>query len=260
MKSNCFLRLIIFFVLLTLALPAAAEPLSEAEARAFGETKGRELLNTFAEKDPAVKYKKLDELFLNYVDLDYISRFVVGKYWRQMSAEQQKKYQELFTRYALNVYKGFPLSFDDNLDFVISDVERDGEYALVRTNIDYRGMDGKATTFLVEFRVHKKNGRIMITDIKVAESSLILSYRGRFYQMIADADEEMEWFLEDFELLADSGENSIPKRKNSSKKHAVVCKSPVCRRKPGISFPFFLRPEKAKAKNGQKIKNGGNRC
>ena len=206
MKSNCFLRLIIFFVLLTLALPAAAEPLSEAEARAFGETKGRELLNTFAEKDPAVKYKKLDELFLNYVDLDYISRFVVGKYWRQMSAEQQKKYQELFTRYALNVYKGFPLSFDDNLDFVISDVERDGEYALVRTNIDYRGMDGKATTFLVEFRVHKKNGRIMITDIKVAESSLILSYRGRFYQMIADADEEMEWFLEDFELLADSGE------------------------------------------------------
>lgn len=80
MKSNCFLRLIIFFVLLTLALPAAAEPLSEAEARAFGETKGRELLNTFAEKDPAVKYKKLDELFLNYVDLDYISRFVVGKY------------------------------------------------------------------------------------------------------------------------------------------------------------------------------------
>ena len=163
-------------------------------------------MNTFAEKDPAVKYKKLDELFLNYVDLDYISRFVVGKYWRQMSAEQQKKYQELFTRYALNVYKGFPLSFDDNLDFVISDVERDGEYALVRTNIDYRGMDGKATTFLVEFRVHKKNGRIMITDIKVAESSLILSYRGRFYQMIADADEEMEWFLEDFELLADSGE------------------------------------------------------
>ena len=112
----------------------------------------------------------------------------------------------MFTRYALNVYKGFPLSFDDNLDFVISDVERDGEYALVRTNIDYRGMDGKATTFLVEFRVHKKNGRIMITDIKVAESSLILSYRGRFYQMIADADEEMEWFLEDFELLADSGE------------------------------------------------------
>ena len=246
MKSNCFLRLIIFFVLLTLALPAAAEPLSEAEARAFGETKGRELLNTFAEKDPAVKYKKLDELFLNYVDLDYISRFVVGKYWRQMSAEQQKKYQELFTRYALNVYKGFPLSFDDNLDFVISDVERDGEYALVRTNIDYRGMDGKATTFLVEFRVHKKNGRIMITDIKVAESSLILSYRGRFYQMIADADEEMEWFLEDFELLADSGEKFYSE---TEEEFEETCR---CLQIPGLppqAGDFGVAPQNARRNN-----------
>lgn len=206
MKSNYFLRLITLFVCLTCALPAFADPLSEEEARVFGETKGRELLNTFAEKDLAVKYRKLDDLFLNYVDLDYISRFVVGKYWRRMTPEQQKKYQELFTRYALNTYKGFPLDFADNLDFEITGTRRDGQYVLVQTGIDYRGMDGNMTTVLVEFRVHKKDGRIMLTDIKVAESSLILSYRNRFYQMIAEVDEEMEWFLEDFELLADSSE------------------------------------------------------
>ena len=206
MKSKIFLQLIIFCFTCFSEPAAAAGKITASEAEVWANQKGRQLLDTFSEPDVKTKYAKLDEMFLNDVDLDYVGKFVVGKYWRQMSAEQQKKYQELFTRYALNVYKGFPLSFDDNLDFVISDVERDGEYALVRTNIDYRGMDGKATTFLVEFRVHKKNGRIMITDIKVAESSLILSYRGRFYQMIADADEEMEWFLEDFELLADSGE------------------------------------------------------
>ncbi len=206
MKSKIFLQLIIFCFACFSEPAAAAGKITASEAEVWANQKGRQLLDTFSEPDVKTKYAKLDEMFLNDVDLDYVGKFVVGKYWRQMSAEQQKKYQELFTRYALNVYKGFPLSFDDNLDFVISDVERDGEYALVRTNIDYRGMDGKATTFLVEFRVHKKNGRIMITDIKVAESSLILSYRGRFYQMIADADEEMEWFLEDFELLADSGE------------------------------------------------------
>lgn len=211
MKSNYFLQLITFFMLLVLALPAAAAPLSEEEARVFGETKGRELLQTFSEKDLTVKYQKLDELFLNYVDLDYISRFVVGKYWRQMTPEQQQKYQELFTRYALNTYKGFPLSFDNNLDFSISGIVPDGEYMLVSTNIDYRGMDGKMTSFLVEFRLHKKNDRIMLTDIKVAESSLILSYRSRFYQMIADADEEMEWFLEDFELQTESSEQYYQK-------------------------------------------------
>ena len=211
MKSNYFLRLITLFVCLAFALPAFADPLSEEEARVFGETKGRELLNTFAEKDLAVKYRKLDDLFLNYVDLDYISRFVVGKYWRRMTPEQQKHYRELFTRYALNSYKSFPLSFgEDELNYSISGVKADGEYMLVQTGIDYRASDGKMSTFLVEFRLHKVNGRIMLTDIKVAESSLILSYRTRFYEMIAEADEEMEWFLEDFELLADSVQVALP--------------------------------------------------
>lgn len=207
MKSNCFLRLFIFFAWLAAALPVRAEPLAADEARAFAETKGRELLQTFSEKDLAVKYKKLDELFLKYIDLDYISRFVIGKYWRQMTPEQQQHYQELFTRYALNTYKTFPLAFDeDDLNFDIADVKTENEYTLVQTNIKYRGSDGQMTTFLVEFRLHKKDDQIMLTDLKVAESSLILSYRSRFYQMVADADEEMEWFLEDFELLAESSE------------------------------------------------------
>ena len=211
MKSNCFLRFAVFFMLLLPVPPVCAETLTAEEARSFAETRGRELLQTFAEKDVAVKYKKLDELFLNYIDLDYISRFVVGKYWRRMTPEQQKHYRELFTRYALNSYKSFPLSFgEDELNYSISGVKADGEYMLVQTGIDYRASDGKMSTFLVEFRLHKVNGRIMLTDIKVAESSLILSYRTRFYEMIAEADEEMEWYLEDFELLADSVQVALP--------------------------------------------------
>lgn len=209
MKSNCFLRLIIFFVLLTLALPAAAEPLSEAEARAFGETKGRELLNTFAEKDPAVKYKKLDELFLNYVDLDYISRFVVGKYWRQMTPEQRERYIPLFKRYSLSLYKNFPLSFDFKINFKITGVKLDRDYADVTADIslDGRQQPGQpAEKFLVGFRIHKVGGKLKIIDLKLAESSLILSYRGRFYEMLRRNDDEIEWFLEDLELITSSAE------------------------------------------------------
>lgn len=205
MKSNYFLRLIIFFLFFGVGLPVWAEPLTEDEARVFAETKGRELLDVFVEKDLSVKYRKLDELFLQYVDLDHISRFVVGKYWRRMTPEQQQKYQTLFSEYALNAYKNFPLDFKNKAGFVIVGTEQDGEEVLVRTNIEYQGGEGTAQTFLVEFRIRKKDDRLMLADIKVAESSLLLSYRNRFYQMIGEADEEMEWFLEDFELLVDSG-------------------------------------------------------
>jgi phospholipid transport system substrate-binding protein len=216
MKSKYILQFIMFCMALLLPSAASAEEVKEEEAVEFAQTQGKNLLHAFSEPDIKVKYSTLDELLVNYVDLEYISRFVVGKYWRQMSDEQQKQYQDLFSRYAVSLYKGFPLAFDDKLSFSIVGSRKEGNEVLVTANIRYAPAKKCCNTepvtekegidILVEFRLHKKNGKITIIDIKVAESSLILSYRNRFYQMIKDADEEMEWFLEDFMLITVSAE------------------------------------------------------
>lgn len=206
MKSNCFLYFILFCGLLLFSPQIKAAELTTAEAEAFAQTRGDELLRAFSEKDLATKYQKLDNLFINYIDLNYISKFVVGKYWREMTKDQQTKYQSLFKRYAMSLYKGFPLQFDNRISFAISGSHRDGDAVVVTANINYKNQEGQIDTYLVEFRMHKAGEHIMLTDIKVAESSLILSYRGRFYQMIKDSDEDMEWFLEDFELTTTSAE------------------------------------------------------
>lgn len=208
MKSNYFLFLVFFCGLLLGNAPAAANELLVAEAESFAVEQGNNLLSFFAEKDIRTKYQKLDNLFLNYIDLDYISRFVVGKYWRQMTSEQQAKYGQLFKRYAVSVYKGFPLSFENRLSFEVTSSRKEGENAFVTVDIAYTSQSGQATHFSVEFRMHKNKGKIMLTDIKIGESSLILSYRNKFYQMIKSADEDMEWFLEDFELTTVSAEKA----------------------------------------------------
>ena len=48
--------------------------------------------------------------------------------------------------------------------------------------------------------------KLKIIDLKLAESSLILSYRGRFYEMLRSVDDEIEWFLEDLEMITASAE------------------------------------------------------
>lgn len=58
------------------------------------------------------------------------------------------------------------------------------------------------------FRLHKQNGKIKLVDITMEQSSLILAYRNRFYEMIAADDGDMEWFLEDLEDLAVSAEEN----------------------------------------------------
>ena len=61
---------------------------------------------------------------------------------------------------------------------------------------------------LLEFKLRKTADGIKILDLKLAESSLILSYRSRFYAMIAEDDGDMTWFLEDFRTSVESIERT----------------------------------------------------
>ena len=205
MKSNNLIHWIFFCFLLLWCEPTAATNITPQEAEKFASVQGNELLKAFSEQDLSIKYKKLDNMFLNSVDLDYIAKFVVGKYWRNMTASQRQKYTDLFKRYVMNTYKGFPLQFDNRVSFKITGSRAEKENMFVIADIHYRG-DEKTDTFTVEFRMHKPKNRILITDIKIGESSLLVSYRSKFYQMIKDDEEDMEWFLEDFELSVTSAE------------------------------------------------------
>ncbi len=210
MKRNLFLQLIIFCFVLFLGAKICGASVSKVDAKAWVNDKGRELLDTFNEPNLAEKYRRLDKLFVEYVDLDYISKFVVGKYWRQMSPDQQKRYQEIFKRYALGVYKGFPLSFEQKINFEVNSVQSEKDYTDVTTSIvlEEKKDNQQPQTFLVVFRLVEVEGGYKIIDLKFAESSLILSYRSRFYELFANDDGDIEWFLEDLENMAVSAEKA----------------------------------------------------
>ena len=209
MKRNLFLQLIICLLLFGTITAASAAPIPSQEAALWAETRGNALLKAFSEPDLEKKYQTLDKMLLDYVDLEYISRFVIGKYWRQMTPAQKAKYQALFKRYALALYKGFPLSFGENLKFRIGRVFPEQNYTTVRTIISLpRQSAENQTEITVEFLLSQKQKQIKIIDLKLGESSLILSYRSRFYEMVSQADDDMEWFLEDFEMITLSSEKS----------------------------------------------------
>lgn len=186
-----------------LSLPIRAENIAPKEAEEFAYLRGNELLEVFAIDDYEEKYEKLDKLLLEYVDLDYIAKFVIAKYWREMDAAQQKRYLELFKNYALNLYKGFPLNFKDKVSFSILGSEKVNDDTLVNAEI-VLALDEEDTKVNAAFRLCKKNGKILMRDIKIGENSFILAYRQRFQEMMKEADEDINWFMEDFEALVNS--------------------------------------------------------
>ena len=80
MKSNLFLRVIIVLFCSFFASTVCAQKDVEDLACKWVEDKGRELVATFGESDIAKKYAQLDDMLVNYIDLDYVAKFVIGKY------------------------------------------------------------------------------------------------------------------------------------------------------------------------------------
>ncbi len=209
MKSNFFLRVIIVLLGIMTIFPAQAENISAEQAQIWANDNGRLLLETFREPDIQTRYKKLDELFIRFVDMEYVSKFVMGRYWRQMTVEQQERYRQLFKRYALATYKSFPLDFAANLSYKVGNAIVENGFTTVSAVITVT-LDPSTgpQEFLLQFRLHKNKGQIQLVDIKLAESSLILSFRSKFTSQIAELENEIEWFLEDFEMSTAALEQS----------------------------------------------------
>ena len=216
MKSNLFLQFITGCLLL-FATVCRAESLTTDEALDFARVQGQELLMSFQDPDLKERFDKLDKLFLDYVDVDYISRFVAGRHWRNMDEGQKKKYKELFLRYGLAYYKTLPLDYAKSVKYQIKGAEADGDFVNVITNVEVSlGQDPQVIT--LSFRLHKVGGVVKAVDVKIAESSMLLAYRSKFQEMIAQSDNELEWFLEDFEDLVQSLEKNLGENKSQAEK------------------------------------------
>ena len=206
MKSKIFLQLIIYCFSVLWSFSVAAMSPQEQKIKDWAQSRGNELLAALKENDLQKKYKMLDDLYGQYVDSDYIAQFVMGKYWRKMSSEEQNKFQMLFHRYALALYKTYPLDFGNSISFNITNVRDENGRISVNAQIHQQNMSQEDAfqDIMVEFNIKRDGNNLRLTDIKIAESSLSIAYRNKFYQMMIEDDEEISWFLEDFEVLVRS--------------------------------------------------------
>lgn len=210
MKSKSFLQLVIlslFICLTSFDVRADYQSVLSAEAVVWANEIGQNLIETLSDKDVEKKYAKLDVLIEENIDIDYIAKFVMGSNWRKMTKEQRERYIPLFHKYAKSLYRSFNVDFDkNNINFSVNTTVEENYYTLVYANIKVNSKETGNLDVTVEFRIHKNNGRIMVTDLKIADVSFAIIFRNRFAENIKNNDGEIEWFLEDLEDLANSSE------------------------------------------------------
>ncbi|MCQ2734978.1 MAG: ABC transporter substrate-binding protein [Alphaproteobacteria bacterium] len=211
MKIKYFLQLITLFLALMFYTPTTIANVSSQAASAWGQNKGDEILQILTSSDSSEKYEKLDNILHNDADLPYAAKFVIGKYWRTMSGEQQKKYVDLFSRYMENLYKSYSLDIQKGtisfqVDKVITGTKNTDVHCTIFFNKLQNSDESETPQGIpVIFVIHETDGYIKVRDIKFGETSFLIYYRQYFQQQIHEEyDDEISWFLEDLETRVSS--------------------------------------------------------
>ncbi len=136
-------------------------------------------------------------LFTENLDLDFIGKYVLGRYWRIATPKQQKEFISLYKE--LNV-KTWSKRFDEfkGKSFVFrgTTASNNTNQIFVETNVPMN----EGAPINVKWRVADKNGELKVIDIIIENVSLAQTARNEYTAFIAKSPKGIEGLLENLRL------------------------------------------------------------
>jgi phospholipid transport system substrate-binding protein len=169
------------FVLIATASLAAPPPVNPADAAAFMNqlwASAVEVLNKKA--DPAAREARFRQLFHEDFDCPGIARFVLGRYWRSASEEEQQEFVRLFEDYVVFVYTARLGDFGGET-FKIRSSRSDGDGIIVSTDVF---SPGSTSPLRIDWRLVTVNGVYKISDVIVEGVSMSVTQRSEFASVV----------------------------------------------------------------------------
>lgn len=147
------------------------------------ETTTREVLDRVAEdrehlqNDPEALFALVDEIILPNFDFRRMSRWVLGKYWRDATPDQQTQFVEEFKNLLVRTYANALFNYTgDEIDVQPVTAAADAKTVTVKTEL-VRGGSGSIP---INYRMHVNDGRWKVFDVQVDGVSLVSTYRSSF--------------------------------------------------------------------------------
>lgn len=173
------------------SMPARAD---EAAARRFVQSLADEAIASTAARNISQR-ERLDRfrsLFVSHFDLPEIARFVLGRYWRSASPEQQRKFLDLFKEITVLTWsKRFQDYAGETLDVV--GVSKDGEQGMFVESRINRTAGGQPIP--VTWRLRQPNGQYQIVDIIVEGVSMAITHRSEYTAAVRGANGDLDNLL-----------------------------------------------------------------
>lgn len=130
------------------------------------------------------KQARLDRMFSENVDIPWVARFVMGRYWKQASEAQKAQYLKEYEKFLVKHYTSRFTDYTSG-SFTITGVKEsgEGEYTV---GMELKGSKKNEPPVLVDYRVRAQSGGFKVFDIVVEGVSLITTQRSEFAAVISN--------------------------------------------------------------------------
>src|SRR5947209_3098056 len=175
-------RLLSLGALVLIAVIGASAPREAAaqDATAFVRTLGTEAIQVLGPNvSPAQRLVRFRQLFRNDFDVGGIGQFVLGRYWRTATPQQQQEFLQLFQEYVVQAYAS-RLGQYGGEPFRVLGARRGSEETVVSSEVARPG----GSPIQIDWYLVNVGGQLKITDVYVGGVSMKVTQRDEFSAII----------------------------------------------------------------------------
>ena len=133
------------------------------------------------EKNPEKIYDMVDQLIIPRFDFVSMSKWVLGKHWKQASEEQRSEFIIQFKELLVRTYARALLEYSgQEIKYFPVEQNPESNLAVVRTELTSKS----SAQLPILYRMHQKNEEWKVIDVSVDGVSLVTTYRGSFATQI----------------------------------------------------------------------------
>ena len=189
-----FLSLICFAFLFFVNNASAAVDAEKAEnfIKNVTQTGIEELIN--ANVSESEKRSRFTKLFNEDLDLDFIGKFVLGRYWPKASDQQRKDFIDVYRKLNIQTWsERFNEFKGKHFEFLGTENSKSADQIFVNTQVPMQ--EGAPAS--VKWRVKETNGKMRIVDIIIENVSLAQTARSEYTSYIQKSPQGIDGLIKD---------------------------------------------------------------
>lgn len=178
----------------TQAQAAVNEDVAEKFIKKVTQQGIEELINS--DVSAAEKKERFTKLFNDDLDLDFIGKFVLGRYWKTSTPKQRTAFIDVYRKLNIQTWsERFNEFKGKHFEFVGTESSKFADQIFVNTQVPMT--EGAPAS--VKWRIKETNGRLRIVDIIIENVSLAQTARSEYTSYISKSPNGIDGLIKDLQ-------------------------------------------------------------